>query len=157
MVLTICIAFGDRLNWKEKVFTALALSAKATVQAALGPVAAEAVSHHGDEEAKRSADLVLLICILSIILTAPIGAVVISLMGPRLLTKTASPPSLPEWRRRSHRPSIRDISIIDEEEELESSASNPNKSDDMEIQDVHKKEPVPVIKEDAREEEESKS
>lgn len=57
-----------------------------------------------------------MICVLSIILTAPTGAIIITVTGPRLLTKTRIP-HIPEGWRRSHRPSIRDISIIDEEEE----------------------------------------
>lgn len=59
-----------------------------------------------------------MICVMSIILTAPTGAILITLSGPRLLTKTKFP-QIPEGWRRSHRPSIRDISIIDEEEERE--------------------------------------
>lgn len=57
-----------------------------------------------------------MICVLSIMLTAPTGAILITISGPRLLTKTKYPIVPEEWRR-SHRPSIRDISIIDEEEE----------------------------------------
>lgn len=57
-----------------------------------------------------------MMCVLSIILTAPTGAIIITLSGPRLLTKTKVP-HIPEGWRRSHRPSMRDISIIDEEEE----------------------------------------
>lgn len=56
------------------------------------------------------------VCVLSIILTAPLAAALITITGPKLLTKTTVP-QVPEGWRRSHRPSIRDISIIDEEEE----------------------------------------
>ena len=51
---------------------------------------------------------------LSILLTAPIGAVTIALSGPRLLKRTA-PPLTDGWRRHA-RPSLRDISIYDEDE-----------------------------------------
>ncbi|KAK6619103.1 hypothetical protein RUM44_003485 [Polyplax serrata] len=152
MVLTICIAFGDRLNMKEKVFAAFALMAKATVQAALGPVAVETVKHatNGTPEDKKRADFVLLVCILSIILTAPIGAIIISLLGPRLLTKTSQPSVASEWRRRSHRPSIRDISIIDEEDELENNSSEENRpttlSEELEISDVRKSNSLTEVK-----------
>lgn len=70
--------------------------AKATVQAALGPVCLKrlASQHNEDKELHHYAELVLMICVLSIILTAPIGAIIISLSGPRLLTKTKPlPPS----------------------------------------------------------------
>lgn len=64
--------------------------AKATVQAALGPVALRRL--HADPnsttEQHRYAEIVLTICVLSIVVTAPIGAILISLSGSKLLTKT---------------------------------------------------------------------
>lgn len=87
---------------------------KQEFQAALGPIALGVVKENTAEH--DYADKILTICVLSIILTAPTGAFLISLSGPRLLTKTKFPVE-PEGWRRSHRPSIRDISIIDEEEE----------------------------------------
>lgn len=45
----------------------------------------------GSEEDIKSAKIVLMICILSIVVTAPLGAILISLTGPRLLTKTRQP------------------------------------------------------------------
>lgn len=65
--------------------------AKATVQAALGPVilrrlANDSIEHTSEE--KRFGELVQLVCVLSIVVTAPIGAILISITGPRLLTKT---------------------------------------------------------------------
>lgn len=71
-----------------------------------------------------------MICVLSIILTAPTGAILITLSGPRLLTKTKFPQVQEGWRR-SHRPSIRDISIIDEEEEREDPTLNGSSSDPL--------------------------
>lgn len=64
--------------------------AKATVQAALGPVALKrlALDKDASPEEYRYADIVLTICVLSIVLTAPIGAILISVSGTRLLTKT---------------------------------------------------------------------
>lgn len=74
---------------------------KATVQAALGPVAlrhvleirrkgqGDAVQGSLDEE--RYANIVLIICILSIVITAPLGAILISVTGTKLLTKTKQP------------------------------------------------------------------
>ena len=83
-------------------------------QAALGPVTLGLVK--GTQPEQTYAEIVLMISVLSIIMTAPTGAILITLSGPRLLTKTKIP-LIPEGWRRSHRPSIRDISIIDEEEE----------------------------------------
>lgn len=63
--------------------------AKATVQAALGPVALKHL--HPDDPDKAYAEIVLMVCILSIVLTAPIGAILISVTGTKLLTKTKQP------------------------------------------------------------------
>lgn len=80
----------------------------------------------GQSPEQTYAETILMVCVLSIILTAPAGAVVITLSGPRLLTKTKLPAPIPEGWRRSHRPSIRDISIIDEEEERYNNVENQN-------------------------------
>jgi len=115
---TVAIAVGDKLNLKEKVFVALSWMAKATVQAALGPVAIKRLAENPDatDREKELAETVLMICVLSIVLTAPIGAILISVSGTKLLTKT-KPLHVVEGWRRSHRPSLYDISIIDEEED----------------------------------------
>lgn len=65
--------------------------AKATVQAALGPVVLRRLrnSENGfTKEQETFAKIIELVCILSIVVTAPIGAILISITGPRLLTKT---------------------------------------------------------------------
>jgi NhaP-type Na+/H+ or K+/H+ antiporter len=74
---------GPRLQTKERLFTALAWIPKATVQAALGAVALE--------EARSEVHLdmghdVLAICLLAILVAAPIGAAIVAITGPRLLT-----------------------------------------------------------------------
>lgn len=68
---------------------AIAVSAKATVQAALGPVALKHLS--ADDPDREFAETVLMVCILSIVLTAPLGAILISLTGTKLLSKTTQP------------------------------------------------------------------
>uniref|UniRef100_A0A1E1WMY9 Cation/H+ exchanger transmembrane domain-containing protein n=1 Tax=Pectinophora gossypiella TaxID=13191 RepID=A0A1E1WMY9_PECGO len=124
-LLTSVCAVRSNLNFKEKVFVGLAWMAKATVQAALGPVALDEVRKlYGAEaspEMQHFAQTTVTLCILSIVLTAPIGAIIITITGPRLLSRTTKPPVLEGWRR-SNRPSIRDISIIDEEEVAERDA-----------------------------------
>lgn len=75
----------------------------------------------GSEE-YRHAEKVLTTCVLSIIITVPTGALLTTLLGPRFLTKTKHMHTLtlPEIKRRySRRPSMRDISIIEEDEEDE--------------------------------------
>jgi hypothetical protein len=94
------------------------------VQAALGPVALDSVrdGNRSDEREYEYAERVLVICVLSILLTAPIGAIIITLSGPRLLKKTTTPAIIEGWRR-SARPSLRDISINDEDDDSAAVAS----------------------------------
>ncbi|XP_049887743.1 sodium/hydrogen exchanger 9B2-like isoform X2 [Pectinophora gossypiella] len=131
-LLTSGAAVRSNLNTKEKFFVGLAWMAKATVQAALGPVALDEIKKLAGEEGPAAelvgyAETVITVCIMSIVITAPIGAIVITIAGPRLLSKTTKPPVLEGWRR-SHRPSIRDISIIDEEETGERDAEADDSS-----------------------------
>ncbi|KAJ8928452.1 hypothetical protein NQ314_018994 [Rhamnusium bicolor] len=114
ILTTTVVGIGCKLNLKEKVFVAFSLMAKATVQAALGPIALSMVASGTDEH--DYAYKVQTTCVLAIMLTAPTAAILMTILGTRLLTKTKFP-VVPEGWRRSHRPSIRDISIIDEEEE----------------------------------------
>ncbi|XP_011647991.1 sodium/hydrogen exchanger 9B2, partial [Pogonomyrmex barbatus] len=120
IVVTILVGIGSKLNLKEKVFIAFAWMSKATVQAALGPVTLDEVNKD-DQQQVEYAETLLMMCVLSVLLTAPTGAIIISLGGPKLLTKTTAPVSPPEaWKTR--RPSIRDISIINEDPDLEETA-----------------------------------
>ncbi len=66
------------LNKKEKVFCIIAYIPKATVQAAIGAIPLSL--------GVESGDLMLSIAVLSIVLTAPIGAIGISLSGEKLLS-----------------------------------------------------------------------
>ncbi len=64
--------------------------AKAIVQAALGPVFLKRLEENPNatEEEKHLAEIMSMVCVLSIIVTAPIGALLISVTGSKLLTKT---------------------------------------------------------------------
>ncbi|XP_012215331.1 sodium/hydrogen exchanger 9B2 isoform X1 [Linepithema humile] len=118
---TVLVGIGSKLNLKEKVFIALSCLAKATVQAALAPAALDEVDKSIPEEVNYG-ETVLMMCVLSVLLTAPAGAILITLSGPKLLTKTTAPVVPPDaWRTR--RPSIRDISIINEDPDLEETAN----------------------------------
>jgi hypothetical protein len=68
------------------------------------------------EEERVYAEHVLVICVLSILVTAPVGAIVITLTGPRLLKKTTTPAIVEGWQC-STRPSLRDITITDEDDD----------------------------------------
>lgn len=121
MMATVLVGIGSKLNLKEKVFISLFWMGKATVQAALASTTLDKVNPN-DPEQVYYAETVVTMCVLSILLTAPAGAIAITLSGPKLLTKTTAPVAPPEgWKAR--RPSIRDISIINEDPDLEETAN----------------------------------
>ncbi|MFO7965145.1 MAG: cation:proton antiporter [Desulfobacterales bacterium] len=68
---------GTPLNFKEKLFCVIAYVPKATVQAAIGAVPLAA--------GVASGELILAVAVLSILVTAPIGAFGILVMGERIL------------------------------------------------------------------------
>lgn len=89
-------AGGDKLSAWEALFVAIAWMPKATVQAALGPVALDAVLALVDDGAESSLPreqrdaleagrALLALAVLSILVTAPAGAALIAYTGPRLL------------------------------------------------------------------------
>ena len=73
------LSLSSLLTLKEKVFCAIAYMPKATVQAAIGAVPL------GMGVAKGAA--ILSVAVLSIVVTAPIGALAINYFGPRLLDR----------------------------------------------------------------------
>ena len=69
---------GSNLNFKEKIFCIISFMPKATVQAAMGAVPlASGVA---------SGNLILAIAVLSIIVTAPLGAVGIKYFGDKWIS-----------------------------------------------------------------------
>lgn len=56
------------------------------MQAALGPVALKHLAP--DDPNVVYGETVLMVCILAIVVTAPLGAILISITGTKLLTKT---------------------------------------------------------------------
>ncbi len=71
---------GTKLNWKERLFCIIAYTPKATVQAAIGAIPLSL--------GVKSGDLILAISVLSIIITAPLGAIAIKASAKRLLAVT---------------------------------------------------------------------
>ncbi|XP_050307433.1 sodium/hydrogen exchanger 9B2-like isoform X2 [Anthonomus grandis grandis] len=110
---TLVIGIGCGLNLKEKIFCAIAWMPKATVQAALAPIVLSYITDTTSAE-YSSAKKIITVCILSIMITTTIGAALVTLLGSKLLRKTKFAVQPEQWRR-SHRPSVRDISIIDED------------------------------------------
>jgi NhaP-type Na+/H+ or K+/H+ antiporter len=70
---------GAGLNLKERLFCVISYIPKATVQAAIGAVPLEA--------GVRNGDIILAVAVLSILLTAPLGAIGIMATGERWLEK----------------------------------------------------------------------
>nr|XP_023030032.1 sodium/hydrogen exchanger 9B2-like [Leptinotarsa decemlineata] len=116
MMITCLVGIGCRLNMREKMFVSIAWMCKAIVQAALGPIALTLVEKLDDPKASQDAHRILTTTILSIILTAPSGALLTTLLGPHLLTK-AKLPTLPDlkMRKKSRKMSFRDIYVDDDE------------------------------------------
>lgn len=75
----ICV-MGAGLNPKERLFCVISYIPKATVQAAIGAVPLAA--------GVPGAEVILAMAVLSIVVTAPIGAIAIEYAGPRLLTRS---------------------------------------------------------------------
>lgn len=73
---------GTDLNWRERIFSVIAYTPKATVQAAIGAVPLAA--------GVQSGDLILAMAVLAIVITAPMGAIGIKLAGENLLSKDNS-------------------------------------------------------------------
>ncbi|XP_053317518.1 sodium/hydrogen exchanger 9B2 isoform X2 [Spea bombifrons] len=82
-VMVSCAGF----NFKEKIFISLAWIPKATVQAAIGSVALDTARGKQNVQYEGYGMDVLTVAFLSILITAPIGAVIIGLTGPKMLQK----------------------------------------------------------------------
>ncbi|VDM77333.1 unnamed protein product [Strongylus vulgaris] len=81
--------FGSELKMKERLFVAIAWMPKATVQAALAPVVLETARSRPSSTSVHIENgvLILALAVLSILITAPSGALAIRLATPILLKK----------------------------------------------------------------------
>ena len=83
---------GSGLDHREKIFSVVAYIPKATVQAAIGAVPLAAGVAGGE--------VILAVAVLSILITAPLGAIGIKLMGEKILVESDRPPySFKELRK----------------------------------------------------------
>jgi len=87
MVGTFLAVGCGNLNVKERIFLAFAWMPKATVQAALGPIFLDRAKLLGRDELLHMGDQILTLAVLSILITAPLGAICIMALGPKLLDK----------------------------------------------------------------------
>ena len=84
---------GAQLNRQERLFIALAWLPKATVQAAIGALALDlARQYQPGSQAEIYGIQVLTLAVLSIICTAPLGALAIAWSGPRWLQQQKDSP-----------------------------------------------------------------
>merc|ERR1719447_2593399 len=85
MVGTFFAVTCGNLNTREKIFMAFAWMPKATVQAALGPIFLDNAIKYGRTEWQPMGEEILTLAVLSILITAPLGAISILAFGPKLL------------------------------------------------------------------------
>lgn len=83
---------GSPLNARERLFAMVAYWPKATVQAAMGAVPLAAMRINGMDEAPG--EIILAVSFLSIVFTAPLGAIAIRWMGDKVLVEDSSGESL---------------------------------------------------------------
>nr|KAG5713904.1 hypothetical protein BaRGS_024531 [Batillaria attramentaria] len=93
MAFRLTVAFltmlRSELNTKERIFIPFSWTPKATVQAAIGGIALDtAIELNAGPEAVELGRKVLTLAVLAILVTAPVGALLIALLGPKLLHKT---------------------------------------------------------------------
>lgn len=87
MAGTFVAVMGGNLNVRERIFMAFAWMPKATVQAALGPLALDMAKRATDPDPNliRVGEQILTLAVLAILITAPLGSVSILALGPKLL------------------------------------------------------------------------
>ncbi|MCG8580418.1 MAG: cation:proton antiporter [Bacteroidales bacterium] len=79
---------GSDLNSKEKLFSVIAYWPKATVQAAIGAVPLTLIEAGKlGSTSIETGQVILAMAVLSIVITAPLGAIGIKAFGPKLLSK----------------------------------------------------------------------
>lgn len=87
-IVSFFIVAGAGLSVKERLFIAMAWLPKGTVQAAIGSIPLEMARRKNDETMIGYGLVILTYAVLSIILSAPLGAFLMSFFGPKLLQKS---------------------------------------------------------------------
>uniref|UniRef100_A0A182W2P5 Cation/H+ exchanger transmembrane domain-containing protein n=1 Tax=Anopheles minimus TaxID=112268 RepID=A0A182W2P5_9DIPT len=88
LIFSYLSTMGSELNWKEKAYVTLSGFPKATVQAALGPAALDLARSLNATDEYARAQTVLIVTVLAIILTAPLGALLMIKLAPRWLKRS---------------------------------------------------------------------
>lgn len=79
---------GGEFSWRERAYITLSSLPKATVQATMGPIALDLARGGGDEEQITFAKTVLVSSVIAIVLTAPLGAVLMEKLAPKWLKRS---------------------------------------------------------------------
>ncbi|XP_055524834.1 sodium/hydrogen exchanger 9B2 isoform X2 [Wyeomyia smithii] len=87
LVFSYLSTLGSDLNWKEKAYVTLSGFPKATVQAALGPAALDLARSLNATDQIPRAQTVLIVTVLAIVFTAPLGAILMIKLAPRWLKR----------------------------------------------------------------------
>ncbi|GIY82474.1 hypothetical protein CDAR_548681 [Caerostris darwini] len=97
LLVTVATCSGAGFSPKEKAFVAVSWISKSTLQAAIGSQALNyARQHKLDKDLIQHGTTVLNVSVLSIMLTAPLGAVLIGMLGPVLLEQDVIPSDIDE-------------------------------------------------------------
>ena len=86
---TVLCTLGSPFSWKERLFIVISYLPKATVQAAIGSAPLAVMISRGMPTSPG--ETILAVAVMSIILTAPSGALAIEWAGKRLLTRKPAP------------------------------------------------------------------
>ncbi|XP_028408354.1 sodium/hydrogen exchanger 9B2-like [Dendronephthya gigantea] len=90
LLMVYLVVSRNNFTRKEKLFLTLSWIPKATVQAAIGSITLDAARDKGfiGEYQERHGVEILTLSVLSILITAPIGAIAMTVTGPKLLQKS---------------------------------------------------------------------
>ncbi|KAJ7327084.1 hypothetical protein JRQ81_016843 [Phrynocephalus forsythii] len=103
VIATFLLVTFSGFDFKEKLFIALSWIPKATVQAAIGSVALDTARLHQDEQLEKYGLSILTVAFLAILITAPTGALIIGLTGPKLLHRTSGSESVDDGTPKKRR------------------------------------------------------
>ena len=87
LAATLVSLCGAGLSTGEKVLMSLAWLPKTTAQAALGSILLDMSHKYEAEQFYEMGEQILSLSVISTLLTAPLGSLAITTMGPHLLTK----------------------------------------------------------------------
>ncbi|KAK2575867.1 hypothetical protein KPH14_007239 [Odynerus spinipes] len=85
-IVAVLSTIMTQFSWKERTFIALAWAPKGTLQAALAPMAYERAILEDSEHIELALDVVR-ISVVTIVILAPLGAILMMIFGPLLLNK----------------------------------------------------------------------